>query len=82
LIREEDKKMIQAKKDYQRDMKDVAKKFVRNYMECEYFTKLNKKIFGVLLLTQLISAMTFNGFHDIPILFFIIILMSLYSIRH
>lgn len=50
-------------------------------MECNFFYKLNKVFFLLMLVSVLFQSMDYNGIIDIPSLFLILLLISFYEFR-
>ena len=62
-------------------MKQLIAETRFNYLGCYYFQSLNKIIYLLLIVLQVMHSMSFNGLFDIPQLFLIITLASLYAYR-
>lgn len=66
---------------YEREMANLAMKFPKNYMDCRWFSKLNKSLFLFTMFCQLFQSMGYNGLYDIPQLFMILAMFALFSYR-
>lgn len=68
-------------KKYKKDMKRLTVKIHRNYLDCFWFQRLNKEFYMLMIVTQVMSSMAFNGLFDIPALIMILALFSFYAFR-
>ena len=68
-------------KKYKNDMQRLAKHIRRNFLDCFWFQHLNKELYLVMIVTQIMSSMAFNGLFDIPALLMILALFSFYTFR-
>lgn len=62
-------------------MANLAMKFPKNFMDCRWFSKLNKNLFLLTMLCQLFQSMGYNVLFDIPQLFMILAMFALFSYR-
>jgi hypothetical protein len=82
LLEEQDRQASSiSSRNYRKNMTDIAKRLGRSYLDCNYFLRLNKQLYLVVLLLQVLGSMTFNGVFDIPALVMLLLLFSLYAFR-
>jgi hypothetical protein len=62
-------------------MSTKGKELKRVYLDCDAFTKRNKFYFPLLIVTQLLQSMVFNGVLDVPFLMLILLIGALYAFR-
>ena len=55
-----------AQKEYQWKMQKMRKSKQVNYLDCYFFQKMNKVIYLLLIILQLLHSMSFNGVFDLP----------------
>lgn len=67
--------------NYVREMTDLQKKQRRLYLECQFVIRNNQLFFLLVIVFQLLQSMGFNGVFDLPTLFMILVLKSLYAFR-
>lgn len=69
------------KRKYKRQMDKILQKMPRCYLDCFYFSKLNKSFFLLTFLTQMFQSMGYNCLFEVPQLFMMLAFCSFYAFR-
>lgn len=69
------------KKNYQKEMAELSRRFPKNFLDCRWFQSRSDAFFIATMVCQLIQSMGYNGLFDIPALLMILGLFAFYTLR-
>jgi len=62
-------------------MTELKEKMPANFIDAFHFQMLNKKMFAMLGVFQILQSMSFNGLFDLPSIFCLLMLVAFYVYR-